>query len=750
MMLPFHSLLKRQYLRAFRNRNGALPWRFRSFLRAVNQAYHQEDEDRRLLERTLDLSSKEIYLRNEQLRSIFQTFPDLFFVIDDSGRILDTSGTVNNETVQPLDWLGRPLAEFPNPEIGQRLQTAWNEVKKNQSTHTLEYTLLSGTSLAFFEARLRRMDTGQVIVLIRDITSRRAALEALRASEERYALAARAANDGLWDWNLPTGHIYYSPRWKALLGYSEAELGNTPGVWLDRIHPDEVESIKRQLSDTQTPGKDTLEMEYRIRHRDNTYHWVLTRGIVVRDDGGVAYRLVGSQTDVTARKSAEEKLRHEAFHDKVTGLANRSLFLDRLTNTLDRVKRQPGYLFALLYVDLDRFRAVNERVGREAADRLLQAVAARLRSYARAGDTVGRLGDDEFAVLLDGIVNERSAVVFAERMRELIGAPCDVGPEVVSVTASMGIAMNALESENAEELLNEAESAMQRAKRNGKNRHELFDRETHARLVSRLHIESDLREAAERGEFELYYQPIFSAQTLKVIRAEALIRWNHPQRGQVSPGEFIPIAEETGLILNIGDWVLHEVGEQAQRWHAQGLRPITVAVNFSPKQFQQQNVLSTIAAVISRCKPTGFNLEIEITESAAMHDVDASIKLLNNLREMGARISIDDFGVGYSSLSCLRLFPLNTLKIDRGFLQGIPQMKDNTAITNAIIGIGHSLGLSLVAEGVETQEQLAFLKAQGVEEIQGFLLGKPMPAKEITPLLRKTEDTPAPAPSTPK
>jgi EAL domain-containing protein (putative c-di-GMP-specific phosphodiesterase class I) len=267
--------------------------------------------------------------------------------------------------------------------------------------------------------------------------------------------------------------------------------------------------------------------------------------------------------------------------------------------------------------------------------------------------------------------------------------------------------------------------------------------------VSRLHIESDLREAAERGEFELYYQPIFSSQTMEIIRAEALIRWNHPQRGQVSPGEFIPIAEETGLILSIGDWVLREVGEQTCRWHAAGLRPITVAVNFSPKQFQQQNVLSTIGAVLSQCKPTGFSLEIEITESAAMHDVDASIKLLNNLREMGARISIDDFGVGYSSLSCLRLFPLNTLKIDRGFLQGIPKMKDNTAITNAIIGIGHSLGLSLVAEGVETEEQLTFLKAQGVQEIQGFLLGKPMPAKDITPLLLRANGSSPKKPSHP-
>ena len=732
-----HGLLKKQYARFFKDRGGPFLWRFRSFLKAVNEAYHQDEQDRKNLEHTLDLRGQEIARRNTHLQAIFQTFPDLFLVINEQEEIVEFSGASFDDNAESGRWIGRPLESFPNPDVGRRFRDSLRQARAARAPTTLEYALLAGASLGFYEARLRPMDDGQAIILIRDITGRKAALEALKASEERYALAARAANDGLWDWNLPNNRIYFSPRWKALLGYSDAELGNAPSVWLDRVHPDDVEMVKRTLSETGQPGKDSLEIEYRIRHRDNTYHWALTRGLVVRDDAGAAYRLVGSQTDITTRKSAEEQLRHEAFHDKVTGLANRALFLDRLTNTLDRVKRQPGYLFAVLYVDLDRFSTINERAGHEAADRLLQAVAARLRSYARVGDTVVRLGDDEFAVLLDGIANERSAVVFADRMRELIGAPCDIGPEVVSVGASLGIALNGPESVNAEMLLNEAESAMQRAKKNGKNRHEIFDRETHSRLVSKLKIESDLRQAAERGELELYYQPIFSLKDAEIIRVEALIRWNHPRRGQVSPVEFIPVAEETGLILNIGDWVLQEVADQTRRWHAEGFAPIAVAVNFSPKQFQQQNLLTTVGTILSRCKHTGFPLEIEITESAAMQDVDETIKILKNLREMGVRISMDDFGVGYSSLSCLRLFPLNTLKIDRGFVQGIPALKDNTAITNAIIGIGHSLGLSLVAEGVENEEQLNFLKSQGVEEGQGFLLGKPMPARDLAPLLRR-------------
>jgi diguanylate cyclase (GGDEF)-like protein len=448
---------------------------------------------------------------------------------------------------------------------------------------------------------------------------------------------------------------------------------------------------------------------------------------------------VGSQTDITPRKEAEERLSHEGFHDKVTGLANRSLFIDRLTNVLDRVKRQPGYLFAVLYVDLDRFSAINERVGHEPADRLLQTVAARLRSFARVGDTVARLGDDEFGILLDGIANDRAAVVFAERMRELIASPCDVGPEEVTVTASMGITLNSPDSTSAETLLNEAESAMQRAKHAGKNCQELFSRETYSRLVSKLRVETELRHAAERGELQLYYQPIFSIAEARIISLEALIRWNHPQRGMVSPLEFIPVAEETGLILNVGDWVMNEVSEQTRKWHEAGHAPVGIAINFSPRQFQQQNLLTMIGSTLAKCRSSGFPLELEITEGAAMHDVDQSVKILRSLREMGLRISIDDFGVGYSSLSCLRLFPLNTLKIDRGFVQGVPKVKDNTAITNAIIGIAHSLGLTVVAEGVETEEQLKFLRDQGCEEAQGYLLGRPMPAKDIAPILPKAK-----------
>lgn len=736
MTTPIHRLLKRQYTRLFREGRGSPFHMVRRLLRAISDTYRQEDENRRLLERSLDIGSQEIAQRTAQIRAVFQMYPDVFLVVDGSGVIIEANG-VTGDPAGPLSWLERPLAEFPNSDIGRRFSQAFLRVRETHGPTAFEYSLAKGAELVFYEARLRPLEEGHIAVLVRDITDRKIALEALRTAEERFTLAARATSDGLWDWDLPVNRIVFSPRWKSILGYADSEIPNTPNAWMDRVHPEDVEPLRRALATLSEPDRDTVDIEYRVRHRDNSYRWVSTRGIAVRNASGLTHRLVGSMTDITPHKAVEEQLRHEAFHDKVTGLANRALFLDRLTNILDRVKRQPGYLFAVLYVDLDRFSTINERVGHEAADRLLQTVAARLRSYARVGDTVARLGDDEFAVLLDGIANERAAVIFGERMRELIAAPVDLAPDEISVTASLGIVINSPETNDAETLLNEAESAMQRAKQTGKNRQELFNRETHAHLISKLRIESDLRHAAVRGELEIFYQPIYRLSDQKIIRVESLLRWRHPQRGMVSPADFIPVAEETGLILALGDWILREVSEQAKRWRQAGHAPLTIAVNFSPRQFQQQNLLTTVGATLARFKDSGFPLELEITESAAMHDVDLSVKIMKNLRDMDVRISIDDFGVGHSSLSCLRLFPLNTLKIDRGFVEGIPEAKDNASIANAIIGIGHSLGLSVVAEGVETNAQLDYLKQQGCDEVQGYLLSRPLSAKDVAPRLPK-------------
>lgn len=735
-MVKLHDRLKSHYRNFFKGPTGAMNVLFRRWVRAVNDALWKDEETRQTLQNTIQSNAVQLARTASHLRAVFEAFPDIFLVVDQRGRIVETSGAALDALGRPASgWVGKPLAEFPNAEIGRRLHEAMGRALHTRETGSEEFAFLGKQGMSFYEARLRATGDGQIVLIARDITSRRNALDALKSSEERYAIAAQAANDGLFDWHLPSDRIFFSPRWKSILGFAETEFENHPKAWWDRIHPDDAELVLQSFDHLGREGHDTLEIQYRIRHRDNGYRWVSTRGVMVRDTSGAPYRVVGSQTDITPRKEAEERLRHEGFHDKVTGLANRALFMDRLTNVIDRIKRQPGYIVAVIYVDLDRFRSVNERLGHEPADRLLEAVAARLRSFARVGDTVARLGDDEFAILLDGIPNDRAAVVFADRMRELIASPCDVGPEEITVTASFGVTLNSPDAATAEALLNEAESAMQRAKQAGKNCVELFSRENYSRLVSKLRIETDLRHAAQRGELELFYQPIYDVAQGHLTRLEALVRWNHPQRGMVSPLEFIPIAEETGLILTVGDWVIQTACDQAKLWREAGVSGVGIAVNVSPRQFQQDNVLAQFGAAFTKMAAHGFALELEITEGAAMNDVDQSVKVLRSLREMGVRISIDDFGVGYSSLSCLRLFPLNTLKIDRGFVQGVPQAKDNTAITHAIVGIAHSLGLTVVAEGVETEVQLTYLRELGCEEAQGFLLGRPLRAKDVAPLL---------------
>jgi len=732
-MPKFHPFLKEQCRETLRASSSSGGPALRRFIRAVNRALWERETDHRLLKRSLELSTRETDRKENHLREILRLFPDFLLVINRDGIVVESHGDGPNNTGHPSGfWLKKPLGSFLNPTIGERFQ----KVFESKTDTPLEFTTSHQGALLFHEAHLYSLDDGQTVAMIRNITKRKIAQSALQASEERYTLATQAANDGLWDWDLVENRITFSVRWKMLLGYEDKELGNTTDVWLDRVHQDDRPAIQQALDSLRFHGKNDLEVEHRVRHRDEEHRWMLTRAVVVRGDDGTPLRIVGSQTDITPRKQAEERLRHEAFHDRLTGLANRSLFLDRLSHLLDRLTRHPANIFAVIYVDLDRFSAINERLGHDAADRLLKGLAGRLKSFARVGDTVARLGDDEYAVLLDGIPDDRAAVVFAERMGELISTPLDVGPEEVTVTASMGVTIHTREGTRAETLLNEAESAMQRAKRAGKNRVEVFDRETFARLISKLKIETDLRRAAENGEFEMYYQPIVSMTDRRLIRFESLIRWNHPQKGMVSPLDFIPLAEENGLILPIGEWVLKNVATQTQKWKNEGLKSISVAVNFSPRQFQQQGLLIAIGSALTTFKESGFSLEIEITEGAAMQDVEQSVKLLRSLQEMGVRISMDDFGVGYSSLSCLRLFPINALKIDRAFVSGVPKMKDNTALTNAIIGIGHNLGLSVVAEGVETEEQFGYLRSQGCEEAQGYLLGRPTPASNAARLLQ--------------
>lgn len=444
----------------------------------------------------------------------------------------------------------------------------------------------------------------------------------------------------------------------------------------------------------------------------------------------------------TERQRAEAQLQHYAFHDRLSGLPNRALLLDRIGRAVEVAKRDDGYLFAALFLDLDRFKVVNDSLGHLLGDELLLAIADRLKNCLRYGDTLARLGGDEFAILFEDVKDISDVTRAAEQIHQALQSSFKLSGQEIFISASIGIALNS--NERPEDLLRNAETAMYRAKAAGRARYQIFDQEMHARAITLLQLEADLRRALAEQEFQVYYQPIVSLTHGQIEGAEALLRWQHPERGLISPASFIPLAEETGLITPIGEWVLQTVCAQQQNWRAQGLPLLSVAVNISACQFRDQDLTHLLDQVLSSSSLPAQSLKLEITETTAMKNIDFSIATLQQLKTRGLEIVIDDFGTGYSSLTYLKRFPINVLKIDQSFIQGITTNADDAMITAAIIGLAHNLKLKVIAEGVETEEQLAFLRSQQCDEAQGYLFSKPVPAPVLTELLRTSWHPAAP------
>jgi len=628
------------------------------------------------------------------------------------------SDVVKNDAGQPIGIITICEDITQRKQAEEALKKAKEELELKVAERTLELKKLNEQLLA-------------------DIARCKQTEEALRESEERYALAVQGANDGLWDWNLKTSEVYFSARWKSMLGCGENEIGNSPEEWFNRVHPEDIERVRAAIAAHLKGSTSHFESEYRILHKDGVYRWVLSRGLAVRDVGGKAYRMAGSQTDTTERKAAQEQLLHNAFYDALTGLPNRTLFMEHLERALKRVERHKDYLFAVLFLDLDRFKIINDSLGHLAGDQLLIAIARRLEACLRAGDTVGRLGGDEFVILLDDIRDVSDATRVADRIQKSLALPFSLRGLEVFTTASIGIALNVPAYSRAEDLLRDADTAMYRAKMLGKARYEVFDTVLHTRALKLLQLETDLRRAIEHQEFQLHYQPILSLITGEIVGFEALLRWQHPQRGLVSPEEFISVAEETGLIVPIGEWALRTACVQNKTWQEADLPPLYVAVNLSGRQFKQQDLIERIIGILTDTGLDSRWLELELTESIIMEDAETTIKTLRELEGLGVQLSIDDFGTGYSSLSYLKRFPIDTLKIDRSFVSDITTDPDDAAIITTIITLAHSLKLEVIAEGVETREQLDFLRSQQCDKVQGYLFSQPVPAKMFEKLLRE-------------
>lgn len=571
-----------------------------------------------------------------------------------------------------------------------------------------------------------------------------ATYEQLRRSETRYALAAKGANDGLWDWDLLNEDIYYSQRWMEILGIEPTpSCVPTRNCWFDLIHPEERVAVVNELEDHLQGKIPYFENEHRILHKSGEYRWVLIRGQAVRDEHGRAIRIAGSMTDVTKRKMAEEKLAYDAIHDNLTGLPNRKNLMLRLERSIERKRRMSSYSFAVLFIDLDRFKAVNDTLGHHAGDELLQCITERLCGVVRPNDMVARLGGDEFIVMVDNVRGLDQVTTIAERVLAELQKPINIMGQDIYTSASIGIVLNSTEHTTPDEIVRDADLAMYRAKVKGKSRYEIFDIQMHSGALSQLQLEIDLRRAIKNEEFALFYQPIVALGSEDIAGFEVLIRWNHPERGLVSPLDFIPIAEETGLILPIGDWVMREACKQMGEWQRQfpAARNLIVSINLSARQLEQVALTAKIKECLDDAGIQPQALKLEITESVVMKNAEQSVKTISELRDMGVRVSIDDFGTGYSSLSYLHRFPIDTLKIDRSFVNRIGD-DESSEIVQTIINLASNLGMEVVAEGVETEEQLDFLRNIKCDYGQGFYYSKPVDHDSATSIVEGLEGEP--------
>jgi PAS domain S-box-containing protein len=591
------------------------------------------------------------------------------------------------------------------------------------------------------------IDFPVVLARLKTQLARQQAERALKESEERYALAVKGANDGIWDWKFNTSEGYFSPRWRAVMGYDEHALLTSLSAWYDRVHPNDLGPLKAALEEHLVGSTTHFEYEHRVQSTPEAYRWVLARAVAVRDANGEAVRVAGSLTDITEGKVA----------DALTGLPNRVLLMDRLSRLLEHSRRHPEFQVVVIFLDLDRFKVINDSLGHHAGDELLVQAARRLDGCLRStdtlarlpaertsrddlltGSTLGRMGGDEFVVVLGGLHQAEGAAKVADRLHGAFSQGFRVKGHEVFVSLSVGIAVNADGNTTPDDLLREADTAMYRAKGLGPSRTEVYspDMRTEARV--RLQNDTDLRHALGRNEFELWYQPIVSLESGKVDTVEALLRWRHPTRGFISTQQFIAAAESTGLIVPVGYWVLERACADLRRWEVVDPRSsnVFVAVNLSAKQLVVPDLVARVEAIVAQAGVRPGRIEFELTESSVMVDPELAERQLEGLKDKGFRLSIDDFGTGHSSLSYVHRFPVDRIKVDRSFLLRARSEHETDVVMRAIVDLGVQLGLEVVAEGVETDVELAKLQQIGCKLGQGYLFAPPRASDSVPPLFR--------------
>ena len=719
--------------------------RQRAWIRETAHAVRDDQGEVLYFEGTVEdisaqLAAQQALERSERLlREMADQVPGMLYRIvfpkvGSSRYLFVSSGVRTLFGVEPADALanGALLREPRHPDDRLHVQEAVLTAVRQKAPLDVEFRIIlrDGTEKWVHTSSnfLSEDEHGQIrngIML--DITARKLAQAEAALSEARWKLALDSTGDGVWDWHIQAGLEYYSERYKEMYGYSHDKLWQTSDGYTDIVHPDDLAQLQRDQQayfNRETPN---YSNEHRVRCADGSWKWVLTRGMVIEWDAhGKPVRMIGTHTDISERKATEATVWHQAHFDALTGLPNRQTLQNRLQAAIGYRRSLPSRI-ALIFIDLDHFKEVNDTLGHDKGDQLLQEAALRLQSCLGKQDTVARMGGDEFTVLLNQVPPRAELEALLNHLLQVLASAYQLGTEKVYVAASLGVAIYPQDATEATSLLKHADQALYEAKNTGRNRYSFFSPKLQEEAQERLRLSADMRVALATGQFEVVYQPIVDLRTGAVHKAEALLRWHHPERGMVPPDKFIAIAESNGMIVDIGDWVFKQAAQQVQHWRSVLAADFQVSVNKSPVQFQATQLKPWGETLMGMGLP-GRCISVEITEGLLLKASDITSAKLLEMEQAGLQISLDDFGTGYSSLVYLQRFSIDFIKIDRAFVRNLSPGSTDLALCKAIIVMAHELGIEVVAEGIETEEQRSLLAAAGCDHGQGYLFSRPLSA----------------------
>ncbi|GIW22173.1 MAG: diguanylate cyclase [Candidatus Sericytochromatia bacterium] len=694
--------------------------KYKNLINYIKQRTSVELERRKI---ELELKNKE-----KLYKDLANSTPQIIVEIDKQGNILflNEQGIKNFNLI---NYKGENIFKFIDKEYIERFKDDINSLNKKSFINPCEYRFIKENDKSFpCILHMNKISKSIIRCFISDISKLRTTEIALKESEELYSLTLRGINDGFWDWNIEKNKIFFSPRWKEILGYDEDDNLDL-NFWFSSIHKDDIDYFKNTLDYfINKTDLDKIELEYRIKNKSGNYIWVVCNINSIRDKNNKAKRIAGYHSDITIHKSKEqllENLLYNVSHDSLTGLPNRNFFIEKLEKAFLLSKNKDEKLFAVLFIDINRFKIINDSLGHSAGDNFLVKVAERLKTLVNENVILSRLGGDDFAILLQNINDEDEAIIFSKKIIQIIQEPFIINEKEVFASVSIGISVSNRNHNYAEEMLRNADLAMYKAKKTGKNNFEIFNPKMHKTTFEILELETDLRNAIKRKEFALYYQPIISLISGKIIGFEALLRWYHSKKGLISSDKFIPIAEETGLIVPIGNWVIKKSCKQIKKWQEK-FGNLSISVNLSTKQFYYDELVEDIIDILNITKIDPHSLKLEITESSIVENFDNVKEILLKLKELNIQIQIDDFGTGYSSLSYLHRFPVNTIKIDKSFINTINLDKEKLEIVKTIINLAKNLNMDVIAEGIENKEQLNILRSLDCNYGQGYFFSKPL------------------------